>query len=442
MKRSLGTPIALTVAGTAILVLVIGLVTRGPSTGTDSGTGGNLTGAQLAGATDSLTAEIERLQGRVRDSPSDAASWAELGAAYIQQGRVTGDPSHYPRAEGALQQSLTLAPEDNWQAMSGMGALANARHDFRAALRWARRAAAVNPYDATVDGVTDDALTQLGDYEGAMRAVRRMLRTSPGIAAFTRAAYHYEQSGDVPGARRALRRALDEATEPHDVAFCRYHLGELAFDNGDPRAALEQYRTGLAADPRSGPLLAGRAKAQAALGRTADALRDYATVTTRVPDPQYVLEYAELLQALGRDDEAARQFEVLAAQQRIQAANGVVDDLTAAVVEADHGSASAAVRHAEAEWSRRRSVLVEDALAWALHRAGRDREALPHARRADRLGWRNATFRYHLGMIELSLGHRAAARRDLDAALDINPHFSQLHAPIARRALAAAGDER
>jgi Flp pilus assembly protein TadD len=76
-----------------------------------------------------------------------------------------------------------------------------------------------------------------------------------------------------------------------------------------------------------------------------------------------------------------------------------------------------------------------DALAWALHVNGRDREALGYARLAARTGYRNALFRYHRGMIEKSLGDRAAARRSLAGALRLNPRFSEMHAPKAREAL-------
>lgn len=82
---------------------------------------------------------------------------------------------------------------------------------------------------------------------------------------------------------------------------------------------------------------------------------------------------------------------------------------------------------------------VADALAWALHVNGRDTEALGYARRALRHGYRDATFLYHLGMIEKSLGRRADARRDLAAALRLNPAFSVHHAPPARAALADLG---
>jgi tetratricopeptide (TPR) repeat protein len=441
MNRSIATPIALTVAGITLLAVGVSSFARPSALAVSTTQVGSRPADPPAdgAATDSLSVAITEAQKRLRTAGTDPVTWAQLGSAYVQQARITGDPTYYPKAEGALRRSLALDPTDNWPAMTGLGALANARHDFAQALVWARKSAAVNGYDSAVYGVMDDALTQLGDYPAAAVAAQKMLDLQPGIPAFTRASYHFEERGQVGPARDALNRALAEATQRSDVAFCRYYLGELAFNTGDPRAALREYELGLAVDAGSDPLLAGRAKAEVALGRRGAALHDYATVIARVPQSQYVLENAELLLSLGRDAEAADQLALLNAEQKLLATNGVVDDLMAATVEADHGSATAAVRHAEAEWKRRKSVIVADALGWALHRAGRDREALGYAVRANRLGWRNAGFRYHLGMIELSLGRSADAHRDLTAALKINPYFSVLQAPVARRALTLSG---
>jgi Flp pilus assembly protein TadD len=82
-----------------------------------------------------------------------------------------------------------------------------------------------------------------------------------------------------------------------------------------------------------------------------------------------------------------------------------------------------------------RSVVVDDALAWTLYRAGRPHAALEAATRALRLGTRDASFLYHRGAINAALGRRAAARADLSLALRINPRFSVLGAPEARRLL-------
>jgi tetratricopeptide (TPR) repeat protein len=347
----------------------------------------------------------------LRTRPDDASAWARLGSLYVQQARITGDPTYYPKAAGALDRSLRLQPAGNVEALTGRGALLNAQHRFSDALRQAQAAARIDPYDGTVQGVLDDALTQLGDDDRATAAAQRMLDLQPGIASFARASYHYEQHGQMIQARAALERALTEADSPADVAFCRLYLGEIAFSTGDPDEALRQYQAGLRADPGYDPLTAGRAKVYAALDRPDDARRDYAAAVSRVPQPQYVLEYAELLEFLGRRDEAQEQWKLLATEQTLLAANGVQDDLLTAVVAADHGKPADALR------------------------AGRDQEALRYADLADRHGWRNATFLYHRGMIELALGRRTAAERHLRQALTLNPSFSVKQAPLARKAL-------
>jgi tetratricopeptide (TPR) repeat protein len=101
------------------------------------------------------------------------------------------------------------------------------------------------------------------------------------------------------------------------------------------------------------------------------------------------------------------------------------------------------VRRLRAEWRRQPGIEVADALGWALHRAGRDQEALRFAMiatdRARGGAVRSAPYVYHRGMIERGLGRYGPARRHLEEALRINPRFSPLHAPVARAALAEMG---
>lgn len=366
---------------------------------------------------------IERLQQRLAVSPADANAYAELGAAYVQQARVSGDPAFYPKAQAALDRSLELRPEDNLPALIGMGALANARHDFAGAARWGERAAAVSSFNPDAYAVLADAYTQLGQPGRATAAVQRMLDLSPALPALTRASYDLEQRGDRAGARRLMQRALDDAYTAPDVGFCRYYLGELAFNGGDLTEAARQYEAGLIADPQSTPLLQGRAKVAALQGRTDAALTSYAELVARVPNPQYVVEYGEVLTKAGRAEEAAAQFALVDTLHRLFADNGGRDDLSLAEYAADHGSPAEAVRYAKAEWDRRKSVVVADALAWALHRAGRDREALVFADRAVARGWRNALFFHHRAAIHRALGDEAAAAADAARVKEYNPAF-------------------
>ncbi|MGI5502322.1 tetratricopeptide repeat protein [Lentzea sp. CA-135723] len=378
---------------------------------------------------------ISAAQERLRRVPEDAATWASLGTAYVEQARVTGDPTYYGKAQGALETSLRHKPDGNGPAHLGLGALANARHDFAAARDQAELARAALPDTAEVYGVLADALTQLGKTDDARAAVQRMLDLEPGVPAFTRAAYDFEQRGDVASARQALTRALEASSSPADALFCRYHLGELAFDNGDLDEASAQYEQGLLVDPLDPALLQGRAKIAAARGKSADALTGYADLVARVPSPQYLHEYALMLRAAGRADDATRQFDLLAQQERLLAAAGSTDELATSIVAADKGDAATALAAAEREWNRRQNPLVADALSWALHLAGRDAEALGYADRAAATGWRNATFAYHRGMILRGLGRTTEAADALDTALRTNPHFSPVDAPAARTAL-------
>jgi tetratricopeptide (TPR) repeat protein len=71
----------------------------------------------------------------------------------------------------------------------------------------------------------------------------------------------------------------------------------------------------------------------------------------------------------------------------------------------------------------RQDVYGYDLLAWALHKAGRNREARQHMTRALALGTQDATLLYHAGMIEHALGNAAAARHYLESALKTNPYW-------------------
>jgi tetratricopeptide (TPR) repeat protein len=272
--------------------------------------------------------------------------------------------------------------------------------------------------------------------------VQRMLDLRPGVASFTRASYELELHGRTDDARAAMQRALDAATSRDELAFCHYHLGELAWGGGDLDEAEAQYARGLAAVPGDPALLQGRAKVLAARGRVDEAVGGYRLLTERVPLAQYLLEYGELLESAGRVDEARAQYRLIAEQQRLYATQGSSDDLAAAQVAADHGDPAEAVRLAQAEWDRRHCVFTADALAWALHRAGRDAEALPYAEQAAQLGRRDATTTFHRGMILAALGRTGEAIGVLDEALRTNPHFSPLHAPAARQAIDALGAAR
>ncbi|MBT2487189.1 tetratricopeptide repeat protein [Streptomyces sp. ISL-96] len=384
---------------------------------------------------DPMAAEITALQERLRRTPKDPVTLGTLGLNYVQQAKTTGDPTYYPKAEEVLRRSLALEPADNYTAMGGMAALEAARHNFTRALDWAKRAIAVNPYNAFLYGTLADAHTQLGHYSAAADAVQKMVDLQPGTPSLARASYAAELRGETAAARTEMRRALKSASTPADQAFARYYLSEIAFNNGDPATALTEAEAGLRTAPSYTALLQIKARAQAALGKTEEATATLTQAVQRLPLPEYVLQLGELHQSLGRPKEAEQQYEIFRAEQKLFADNGVTLDSDAVLFEADHGDPKKALTIARQGVEGRPFLDSHDALAWALHVNGQDEEALAASGRALALGTRNALFHYHRAVIQQALGNHSAARAGLTKALAINPHFHPLHAPRARAAL-------
>ena len=173
---------------------------------------------------------------------------------------------------------------------------------------------------------------------------------------------------------------------------------------------------------------------RAARGNLAGAIRLERRAVARMPLPQFVSTLGDLYKISANRSAAAREYALMGAIRRLLAANGVRTDLEIALFQVDHGirlrQSLALARSAQ---GARPSIDGDDVLAWALQRNGRCAEALPYSKHALRLGTRDALKFFHRGMIERCLGHAAEARSWFRRALALNPHFSLLWAPTARR---------
>jgi tetratricopeptide (TPR) repeat protein len=424
----------------AILVLAgsVGLIRNTPTAETASATPvdpGVI--AQLHG--DDLASAVNGLQAHLRVEQRDARGWATLGVMYVEMARLAGNPSYYPKAQHALTRSLAIEPEDNDLALAGQAALAAARHEFNFALRESRESLSINPYQAQALAIRVDALTELGRYRAQLVALGQADDRQPGVPVFARYSYAEELRGRTHQAIALLRRGLQGATVRTDQAYLLTLLADLERRSGNLSQASRLIRRALAASPDYVPALASRARLFVARDELARAIRTWRDVTSRLALPEYLLELGELYEFTGRPAQAKRRFAVLQATKQLLRSNGVRVDLETALYEADHGSASAALAAGRAEWSRRHSVQVADALAWALHGSGRDVAALRMSDRATHLGTPLAMFSIHRGLIEAALGHPAAARTALRRGLHQDPGLSPWQAARARSALGELG---
>jgi tetratricopeptide (TPR) repeat protein len=389
-----------------------------------------------AGGARGLDATIAVLQAKLVDDAENSYLLGQLGLAYLTKGRLSSDPSYFPKAEKLFEQALALDAQ-NLDAMVGSGLLANAQHRFAEGLGWGKQASEVSPYDPDALGVQVDSLVELGRYKEASSTLQRMVDQKPDLASYSRVAYLRELNGDVAGAIAAMSLALDATTVTGDDAgWVRVQLGDLYFNSGRLDRADEFYGTAAEVAPELALADVGLARVAAARGDLDEAIELMTPVVERYPTPQYVSTFGDLYTASGDPDAAATQYALVDVQRKLFTAGGVLPDVELTVAYADRKLRPAAtVKLGKAQYRARQSVRTADALGWALYAAGETREAERYAREALRLGDQDASYYFHAGMIASANGDEGRARRLLERSLDINPYFSVLHAPTARTEL-------
>ncbi len=377
---------------------------------------------------------VESLEAQVRSAPGDAKALGSLGLAYQQRARETADASYLTKSEVALRRALAVAPHDP-TTTEGLAALALSRHRFRDALVLARRAQALSPGSTRPPALVGDALVELGRYDAAFAAFDELAARKPGLPAYSRVAYGRELLGHRAAAVEAMRLAVSAAegrAEPS--AWAHVELGKLYFGEGDLGAARGEYRAALASFPGYVFALDGLAHVEAADGHVARAIELARQATGAVPLPQLVTTLGDLYAVSGRDAAAHEQYRLIGVIRRLLGANGVRTDLELALFDADHGlELPRALAQARRAYAARPSIQADDVLAWTLARNGRCMDALHYSRRSLRLGTRDAAFFFHRAIIERCLGRDADAHRWFGRALELNPHFSLLWSPVARR---------
>ena len=433
--RKLSIYIVITIA-IASLLFVASALNPFVTTSTDRESFGGIEVGPLApvGGARSLDDTIRVLQAAVRAGSTEQR--AALGLAYLQKARSFADPTYYSKATGLFDLALADDPRDQ-AALIGKALVANGQHRFALSLRYARRAIRINSYEADALGVAADSLIELGRYPAAATTLQKMLDLRPDVASFSRTSYYRELHGDLSGAISAMRDALASTQlVGDDAAWVRTQLGDLMFTLGAYDRAERLFRSAIEVGSEPYQARVGIARVDAARGDLARAARRMSRVASTYPSPANIILLHDLYVAAGRSSRAIDQRTLLDAQMRLFAAQRVVPDVEVTLFYADHGLRRGwNVKAARRQYEARPSVRTADALAWALHAAGRDRRAAPFVSQALRLGTRDPLTQYHAGVVLLSAGRRAAGRAHLRTALAQSPQFSVLHANNARRLL-------
>jgi tetratricopeptide (TPR) repeat protein len=433
--------IAIGAAGTAAAALLLGGVLSSsrspdPAKAAPSAADSAAVTRLLDGlSTGDTAAYVRKLERRVAARAGDADALTFLGLAYQQRARETGDPAFYSLSAEALRRASAAGGRSALIAL-GRASLANTRHRFKEGLTLARLAVGLDPESGSAYGALGDSLLNLGRYKAAFAAYDRMAVLTPGIASYSRVAAARELLGRPAAAVEAIDLAAeaDRSPVPEHVAWALVQLGNVRFNMGRLALAARAFRDALRRFPGYVHAEAGLARVEAAEGRYGSAVSRLRHVVRVLPIPGYVILLGDVLHASGRAAAARREYALVDAIERLFEANGVRTELQTAVFDLDHDrNVAAALGRARAAYAAAPGVYQEDALAWGLLRAGRCREARAHSAAALRLGTRDALLIFHRAMIERCLGSPSAGSW-FRWALAVNPHFSLLWAPVARRA--------
>jgi pentatricopeptide repeat protein len=359
-------------------------------------TAANMIDGSFAPSWSSNEQSISSLQAKLEREPDNARANAALGQAYLQRARESGDPAYYAKAKILFERALKTDPQLA-DAILGKASLLMAQHRFKEAHDLAQEAVTANPDVVATYGILTDSLVELGRYDEAIQTLDSMIRRKPNLSSYSRVSYLRELMGDTDGAIDAMRMAIHSGA-PHaeNTAWCMVQLGNLYLNSARPEKAAGEYRQALIRFPDYAYALAGLAHVAAGRGDLESAVREYQRAMERIPLAEFAMGLGEVYERLGRHEDAAKQFDLVGAIQKLYQANGVSVDIEMALFDADRGrNLDQALAAAKAEWQARKSVRVADAYAWVLYKAGRYDEAQQMMRQALRLGTRDPLFLHH-----------------------------------------------
>lgn len=386
---------------------------------------------------------IRSLQSRITREPNQHALYAELGAAFFQKARETGDVSDFDLAEQALEKSLDLVSNDLAAAAPEvtLAAVYMGEHRFADALVHAEKSLALGSGDLSPLAIVGDAYADMGEYDKAMDAYTKLQTSNGGYVRDSRVSFLKFVAGDTDAAIQLMRHAIANAATAQlpseNLAWLYYELGEYCVQSGNPVEADRAYLTALRIHPGDYRALAALARLRATQGMNRDAIQLYQSALAVVPMPLFAAELGDLYAKVGRPEDARKQFQLVEYMGKLGAINQVLHNRDLALFYADHEiNLKQAVDLAQKEFEVRHDIYTWDVLAWALYKNKRPAEAAEAIAKALQFNTKDALLLFHGGMIYRALGQESKAREFLTRALTINPHFHIVYADIAVQQLA------
>ena len=376
----------------------------------------------------------------VQAEPRDYIALGNLGTLYEGRARLTGDIADYARAQQDLAAALAIEPADLSIKTTHARILASL-HDFAGALAEDQAILRQDPTQLPALATEGDAELELGDVAGAATAYDALAKATPGAAVDARLSRLAFIQGRPDDAWRLAQQGYTEASSEGQtgpsLSWYAYVLVTLALPAGRPADALDWFQR--ARSDWSGSFLAtaGVARAEAALGQTDAAIRDYGAAIAISPQPDTLAILGDLYALNGQPKLASQQYATVEAIAHLAAVNEQVFNRQLVLFSVNHDrDLPQALTLAQNEIAVRKDAYGYDALAWALLANGRAADAQVAIDQALGFGTVDPLLQYHAGLIAQALGQRDQAIGLLDAALAPTGGLDPLATSRAQAALA------
>ena len=418
------------VVGVALLVLVVVIGVRTLRSTNQTATNGPTPKPAK------VDQRIERAQQMIRLIPDKADGYNQLASAYMQKARETTDFSYNALADETITRSLSVET-DNYDALKLRAKLQLTYHRFADALETTRKAQLFRTDDHDVWGQITDALVELGDYPGAIKAAQKMVDLRPDSSAYARVAYLRSLHGDINGATQAMVVAVQTAN-PNDeegLAWCRVQLGNELMNAGKLDAAEQQFDEALRTFADHHLALEGKARVRIARGDLQGAVAIYERTQPKGPAADAAQSLGELYNILGQQDVAKEQY---AKFESLERENAKLERSWRHMLNYwldNDMNLEESLKLASQEYDVRKDIFTCDSLAWALFKNGKLEDARRMINEALRTGSKDARINFHAGLILKSLNFNEKAAQHLEVATALNSAFDPVQSQTAKKLL-------
>ena len=350
--------------------------------------------------TSKVDQRILRAQQSIAKFPNTADGYNQLASAYMQKARETADFTFNAHADAAITRSLAVEP-DNYDGLKLRTKLQLTYHRFAEALETTHHLQTFRNDDHDVWGQITDALVELGDYPGAVKAAQTMVDLRPDSSSYARVSYLRSLHGDTRGAIDAMMAALKSANpnDPEGVAWCRVQIGNELMNAGKLEEAEREFDAALLIFPDHSLALQSKARARVAANDLDGAVAIYEREPNSADAAQAL---GDLFKRLGKPDAAKAAYEKF---ETLERENAALERSWRHLVNfwLDHDQNLAeALRLASTEYESRKDIFTCDSFAWALFKNGRIVEAKKVIKEALRTGSKDQRINDHANQINRS----------------------------------------